>query len=66
MITDVQREGKFIRVTTDDVGRNEFVYLADQFQSREALELEISRSVGRESVRKAKIDARVAAVGSTR
>ena len=53
-----------IVVTTDNVGRNQFVYPADKFSSIEALSAEIDKSISFESKRKTVKDAKSVTVKS--
>lgn len=52
MITSYFSDGDYVRVFTDNPGRNEFVYPANKFSSLAALEAEINKSLALEEKRK--------------
>lgn len=57
-IEEIPSRKHMIRVRTDDVGRNEFVYFKDKIPSLAHLEREIKKSKSKESKISAKIKAK--------
>ena len=59
-ILSIVERGEMMVVTTDNNGRNEFVYFKDQFNSKSDLLVEMQRSldneIEREDVKKMKFD----------
>jgi hypothetical protein len=61
-ILKYELDGDRIRFFTDNPGRSEFVYMADQFSSAKAAEAEINRSIAAEQSRKTSSAAKLEAL----